>query len=177
MEALMKSTIVRIILVAAAALTAACNSTDSFAPRIRPAAARLDVANGDASMKQPVDRYVFVSCLLGGTGETVRVTGDLRYDVHSTLDGTGVSHLNIKSNTSNLTAIGETSGTFFRGTMAERINSRAEDYLNSDVRIADVIHFAATGSGDSYSLMVKSHFIVDQGSYVLWEQSWSEVCN
>lgn len=167
----MQSPIVRVIFVAAAALTAACNSTDSFAPRIPPASARLDVATRDASVKQSVDRYISVSCLSGGAGETVRVTGDLRYDVHSTVDGTGVSHLNIKSNTSNLTAIGQTSGTFFRGTMAERINSRAEDYLNSDVRIADVIHFVATGSGDSYSLVVNSHFIVDQGSYVLWEQS------
>ena len=173
----MQSTIVRIIFVAAAALTAACNSPDSVAPKISPASARLDVANGDASIKQSVDRYVWVSCLLGGTGESVRVTGDVRYDVHSTLDGTGVYHLNIKSNTSNLTAIGQTSGTFFRGTMAERIDSRAEDYLNSDVRIADVIHFVATGSGDSYSLIVNSHFILDQGSYVLWEQSWNEVCH
>ena len=174
----MPSTI-RVIVIAAAALTAACNSTDSFAPRTPSASARPDVANadGNASVKQSVDRYVSVSCLLGGAGETVRVTGDLRYDVHSTVDGSGVSHLNIKSNTSNLTAVGQTSGTFFRGSMAERINSRAEDYLNSDVRIADVIRFVETGSGDSYSLVVNSHFIVDDGNYVLWEQSWNEVCH
>jgi hypothetical protein len=172
----MQSPVVRVIFVAAAALTAACNSTDSSAPRTPSASARLDAAIGDVGVKQSVDRYVWVSCLSGGTGEMVRVTGDVRYDVHSTLDGTGVYHLNIKSNTSNLTAIGLTSGTFFRARMAERINSRAEDYLNSDVRIADVIHFVATGSGDSYSLVANSHFIVDQGTYVLWEQNWNEVC-
>lgn len=173
----MRSAIVRIIFLTAAALTAACSSTDSVSPRIRPASARLDASNGDASMKQSVDRYIWVSCLLGGAGETVRVTGDLRYDVHSTMDATGVYHLNIKSNTSNLTATGLTSGTFFRATLGERINSRAVDYLNEDVRISDVIKFAATGSGDSYSLMVNSHFIVDQGDYVLWEQNWSEDCH
>jgi hypothetical protein len=173
----MQSPVVRVIFVAAAALTAACNSTDSSAPRTPSASARLDAAGGDAGLKQSVDRYVWVSCLAGGAGETVRVTGDLRYDVHNTLDGTGVYHLTIKSNTSNLTAIGQTSGTFFRGTMAERINSRAEDYLNSDVRIADVIRFVATGSGDSYSLVANSHFIVDEGTYVLWEQNWNEVCH
>jgi hypothetical protein len=173
----MQSPVVRVIFVAAAALTAACNSTDSFAPKTPSASARLDAASGGASVKQSVDRYVWVPCLSGGAGETVRVTGDVRYDVHSTLDGTGVDHLNIKSNTSNLTAIGQTSGTLFRATMAERINSRDEDYLNFDVRIADVIHFVATGSGDSYSLLVNSHFIVDQGTYVLWEQSWNEVCH
>lgn len=173
----MQSAIVRVILVAAAAFAAACSSsTDSLAPRTLAASARLDAAKGDAAVKQSVDRYVWVSCLSGGAGETVRVTGDLRYDVHTTVDGTGVSHLNIKSNTSNLTAIGQTSGTFFRATLAERINSRAEDYLNSDLRIADAIHFVATGSGDSYSLMVTSRFILDQGSYVLWEQSWNETC-
>jgi hypothetical protein len=173
----MSSTIFRVIFVAAAALTAACNSTDSLAPRTPSASARPDVVNnGDASVKQSVDRYVWVSCLLDGAGETVRVTGDLRYDVHSTVDGNGVYHLNIKSNTSNLTAVGQTTGTFFRGTMAERIDSRAEDYLNSDLRIADVIHFVATGSGESYSLIVSSHLILDQGTYVLWEQSWNEVC-
>lgn len=174
----MPSTIFRVILLAAATLTAACDSTDSFAPRTRSAAARPDaVANGDASVEQSVDRYVWAPCLLGGAGETVRVTGDLRYDFQSTLDGAGVTHLNIKSNTSNLTAVGQTSGTFFRATMAERINSRAADYLNSDVRIADVIRFTATGSGTSYSLIASSHFIVDQGNYVLWEQNWSEACN
>jgi hypothetical protein len=172
----MYSTIVRIAFVAAAALTAACDSTGSVAPRSSPASARRDVANGSASVKQSVDRYVWVSCLLDGAGETVRVTGDLRYDVHNTVDGNGVIHLNIKSNSSNLTALGLTSGTVFRGTMAERIDARAEDHLNSDVRIADVIKFAATGSRDSYSLVVNSRFIVDQGSYILWEESWNERC-
>ena len=174
----MRSIIVRFLLLTAAALASGCNGTDSVTPRIRPAAARLDVANanGDASLKQSVDRYVWVSCLLGGTGETVHVTGDLRYDFHSTVDATGASHVNIKSNTSNLTAIGMTSGTFFRASLAERINSKATDYLNEDVRISDIIHFTATGSRDAYSLLASSHYIVDQGDYVLWEEDWSEVC-
>ena len=127
-------------------------------------------------MSQPVDRYVWVSCTNGGAGEAVRVTGNLRYDFQLTKDSSGVSHLNIKSNTSGLTAIGQTSGTFFRGLMTERVNSRAEDYLNMDVRTADIIRFVAPGSGDSYSLMVTSHIVVDQGSYELWEQTWNEVC-
>src|SRR5262249_22844008 len=103
-EALMSSTI-RVILAAAAALTAACSSTDSFAPKTPSASARADVAssNGDASVKQSVDRYVTLSCL---SGETVRVTGDLRYDFHTTVDGSGVYHLSIKSSTSNLIAVG-----------------------------------------------------------------------
>jgi len=60
--------------------------------------------------------------------------------------------------------------------MTEQITSRAEDYLNEDVRTADIIRFVATGSRDSYSLMVSSHFIIDQGTYVLWDQTWNEVC-
>lgn len=173
----MQFPIVRGVVVAATALIAACNSTDSFAPKAPSASARLDAANGDASVKQSVDRYVFVSCLADGAGETVRVTGDLRYDVHSTVDGSGVYHLNIKSNTSNLTAIGLTTGTLFRAATAERINSRTEDYLNTDLRIADVIHFVATGSGDSYSLIVHTHLVLDQGTYVLWEEDWNEACH
>ena len=54
-------------------------------------------------------------------------------------DSSGVYHLNVKSNTSRLTAVGLTTGTIFRGLMTERINSRAEDYLNMDVRTADMI--------------------------------------
>ena len=96
--------------------------------------------------------------------------------MHSTKDASGVFHLNFKSATSDLTAVGLTSGTFFRGQMTEHITSRAEDYLNEDVRIADMIRFVATGSGDSYSLIASSHFIVDQGNYVLWDQTWNEVC-
>jgi hypothetical protein len=78
--------------------------------------------------------------------------------------------------TSGLTGVGQTTGAFFRGVMTERVSSRAEDYLNMDVRTADMIRFVASGSGDSYSLIVTSHFIVDEGTYVLWDQTWNEVC-
>jgi hypothetical protein len=174
----MRSILFRVILAASAALTAACGSTDSFAPASRAASARAVFSNaaGVATLQRSVDQYVWLSCANGGAGETVRVTGDLRYDVQNTQDASGVYHLNIKSNTSDLTAVGLTSGAFFRGMMAERINSRAEDYLNSDLRITDLIRFVAPGSGEAYSLSVTSHIIVDQGDYVLWDESWSEVC-
>jgi len=175
----MRSTILRALFAVTAAFTAACNSADSFSPITPPATARRSVtadADGNASLKQSVDRYVWLSCLNDGAGETVHVTGELRYDVHSTQDGSGVYHFSVKSSTSNLTAVGLASGELFRGTMGERINSRAEDYLNSDLRISDMIRFIAPGSGDSYSLMATTHIIIDQGTYVLWDETWNEVC-
>jgi len=175
----MRSIIFRSILAATTALIAACGRTDSVAPVTRPTSApRAGSADvfGGTQVSRSIDQYVWLSCANGGAGETVRVTGDLRYDVHRTLDSSGISHLNIKSNTSGLTAVGLTSGTFFRGLMTEHVNSRAEDYLNEDVRTADIIRFVATGSRDAYSLMVSSRFIVDQGDYVLTEQTWEEVC-
>jgi hypothetical protein len=175
----MRSIIFRGILAATAVLTAACSSTDSVAPRVSAATARRDVSADAAnvtSMSRPIDQYVWISCANGGAGEAVRVTGELHYEVQRTQDASGVFHLNFKSATSGLTAVGLTSGTFFRGLMTEHITSRAEDYLNEDVRTADMIRFIAPGSGDSYSLMVSSHFIVDQGNYVLWDQTWNEVC-
>jgi hypothetical protein len=72
--------------------------------------------------------------------------------------------------------MGLTSGTLFLGLTAERVNSRAEDELNMDVRITDIIKFVASGSRVSYSLMATTHVIVDQGTYVLWNESWNEVC-
>jgi len=175
----MRSIIIRGILAASAVLTAACSTTDSVAPATAPASARRTVsadAQGVTSLSRPIDQYVWVSCTNGGAGEAVRVTGELRYDVQRTKDSSGVYHFSIKSNTSDLTAVGLTSGTLFRGLMTERVNSRAEDYLNMDLRTADIIRFTAVGSGDSYSLMVGSHIIVDDGDYVLWEQTWNEVC-
>ena len=175
----MRSIIFRGILSATMALTTACSSTDSVAPATPRASAHRTVsanADGVRTVSRSIDQNVWLSCANGGAGEAVRVTGDLRYDVHRTLDSSGVSHLNIKSNTSGLTAVGLTSGTFFRGLMAEHVSSRAEDDLNMDVRTADIIRFVATGSRDSYSLMASSHFIVDQGTYVLAEQTWEEVC-
>jgi hypothetical protein len=168
-------------LIATAALTAACSSTDSVAPATPHIAPHRTVSadakgEGVTTMSRSIDQYVWLSCANGGAGETVRVTGQLRYDLQLTQDSSGVSHLNIKSNTSGLTAVGLTSGTFFRGLMTEHVNSRAEDYLNEDLRTADIIRFVATGSRDAYALMVSSHFIVDQGSYVLTEQTWNEVC-
>jgi hypothetical protein len=175
----MRSIIFRVIMTATTALTAACGSTDSVAPATpRPSAPRAVSADvyGATQVTRSIDQYVWLSCANGGVGETVRVTGDLRYDVHRTQDSSGVFHLNIKSNTSGLTAVGLTTGTFFRGLMTEHVNSRAEDYLNEDVRTADIIRFVATGSRDAYSLMVSSRFIVDEDNYVLAEQTWKEVC-
>jgi len=175
----MRSIISRGILAAVAALVAACSSTDSVAPTTSLAAARRDVSAGGANvtrMSRPVDQIVWVSCTNGGAGEALRVTGELHYEVQRTQDASGVFHFNFKSATSNLTAVGLTTGTFFRGLMTERITSRAEDYLNEDLRTADIIRFVAPGSGESYSLMVSSHIIVDQGDYVLWDQTWNEVC-
>jgi hypothetical protein len=174
----MRSVLFRGILAAVAILTAACSSPDSVAPTATPGSPRLGVnaAAGLTTTSRSVDQYVWISCGNGGAGETLHVTGQLRYNVESTKDSSGVYHLNVKSNTSGLTAIGLTSGSFFRGLMTERINSRAEDYLNMNVRTADILRFVAPTSGTSLSLMVSSHFVVDQGTYVLWEQSWNEVC-
>lgn len=175
----MRSIIFRGILAATALLTAACSTTDSVAPATAPASARRTVsadAQGVTTLSRPIDQYVWVSCTNGGAGEAVRVTGELHYEVQRTKDSSGVYHFNFKSAAGGLTAVGLTTGTFFRGLMTERITSRAEDYLNEDVRTADIIRFVAPASGDSYSLMVSSHFIVDDGNYVLWEQTWNEVC-
>jgi hypothetical protein len=175
----MRSIIFRGILTATAALVAACSSADSVAPAINPGTARRTVsadAQGPKTLSRQIDQNVWVSCTNGGNGEAVRVTGELHYEVQRTQDAAGVFHFNFKSATSGLTAVGLTTGTFFRGLMTERITSRAEDYLNEDVRTDDIIRFVAPGSGDSYSLMVGSHFIVDEGNYVLWEQTWNEVC-
>ena len=175
----MRAIIFRSILAATAVFVAACSSVDSVAPTTSAAAARRDVSANAAnvtSLSRPIDQAVWVSCANGGAGEAVRVTGELHYEVQRTKDSSGVFHLNFKSATSGLTAVGLTSGTFFRGLMTEHITSRAEDYLNEDVRTSDIIRLVATGSRDSYSLMVSSHFIVDQGTYVLWDQTWNEVC-
>ena len=173
----MRSILVRVAL-GVAALTAAC-STDAVSPKTTAASAQRtvisDAADG-STISRTVDRVVWVSCLNSGAGEAVHVTGNLRYDVHTTQDSNGVIHLNIKSNTSGLTGIGLSSGTFFRGSLSEHINSTALDYLNEDVRTTDVVRFVAPGSGSAYALRVTSHFIVDQGNYVLWDETWNEVC-
>ena len=134
-------------------------------------------ASNDATVQRQIDQYVWLSCLNDGASETVRVTGDLRYDVHRTQDSSGVYHFSIKSSTSGLTAVGLTSGAVFRGMMAEHLTSRAEDYLNEDVRAADMIRFMAIGSGESYALMATSRMVVDQGEYIVTEQTWNEVCH
>lgn len=175
----MRSIIFRGILSATIALTAACSSTDSVAPATPRASAGRAVAadvEGVNTVSRSIDQNVWLSCANGGAGEAVRVTGDLRYDVHLTKDSSGVFHFSIKSNTSGLTAVGLTTGTFFRGLMTEHVTSRAVDNLNEDLRTADIIRFVATGSRDAYSLMVSSHWIVDEGDYVLAEQTWTEVC-
>jgi len=175
----MRTTISRGILAVIAAFAAACGTADSVSPTTISAAPRRTVfadAAGPNTSRRTIDQYVWVSCTNGGAGETIRVTGELRYDVQSSKDSSGVYHLSIKSNTSGLTGVGQTTGAFFRGVMTERVNSRAEDYLNTDVRIADMIRFVAPGSGESYSLIATSHFIVDDGTYVLWDETWTEVC-
>ena len=136
----MRSVIFRSILTAAAVLIAACNSTDSVAPTAPSAAARRDASADAANVTKRsrlIDQNIWVSCTNGGAGEVVRVTGELHYEVQRMQDASGVYHFNFKSATSGLTAVGLTTGTVFRGLMTERITSRAEDYLNEDVRTAD----------------------------------------
>ena len=175
----MRSFIHRAIVAATFAFTAACSGADSVAPIAAPVSSiRTAVASTSSAspVSRTIDQNVWVSCANGGAGEALRVTGELRYDVQRTTDSTGVIHFRIKSNSSNLTAVGLTSGTFYRGLMTERVNSRAEDYLNMDLRTADIIRFVAPGTGESYSLMVSSHIVIDQGNYVLYDQTWNEVC-
>ena len=175
----MRSIIFRGMLSATIALTAACSSTDSVAPATARASADRTVAadvDGVNTVSRSIDQSVWVSCANGGAGEAVRVTGDLRYDLHLTTDATGVMHMNIKSNTSGLTAVGLTTGTFYRGLMSEHVNSRAVDYLNMDLRTTDIIRFVATGSGDAYSLVASTRIILDQGNYVVFDQTFEEVC-
>jgi hypothetical protein len=172
----MRSIFFRSILAATAVLAAACSSADSVAPTATPASVRATGNDLVTTNSRPVDQYVWISCGNGGADDAVRVTGELHYEVQRTQDSSGVFHFNFKSATSGLTAVGLTSGKLFRGVMTEHITSRAEDYLNEDVRTSDIIRFVPLGSGTSYSLMVSSHFIVDNGEYVLWEQTWSEVC-
>ena len=173
----MRSYIHRAVMAATFVFTVACSGADSVAPVTAPASASRAVgAAGVAPASRAIDQYVWVSCANGGAGEAVRVTGDLRYDMQLVRDASGVSHLNIKSNTSGLTAVGQATGTTYRGMMKEHVNSRAEDELNMDVRTSDVIRFVALGSRDAYSLEVRSRFVVDEGSYVLWEQTWDEAC-
>lgn len=173
----MRSIITGGILAAAAALTVACGSTESVAPARAPAAAQRTITgNGNAPIRRLIDQTVWFSCGNGGAGEAIRVTGELRYDVQSTFDATGVYHVSIKSNTQGLTGVGLTSGAVFRGMMLEHLDSRALDYLNEDVRTTDIIRFSAIGSSDSFSLTATNRFIVDQGDYVLWDQTWDEVC-
>lgn len=175
----MRSIIFRGILAATTVLSVACTGDTPVAPRTAPAAMRDVVATGTANVdktSRPIDQYLWVSCSNGGAGEAFRVTGELHYEVQRTTDASGTVHLNFKSATSGLTAVGQSSGKLFRGQMMERITSRGVDELNMDLRTSDIIRFVAPGSGDAYSLMVTSHFIVDQGSYVLWDQEWNEVC-
>jgi hypothetical protein len=174
----MRSIFLRTLLAAVAAFTAACESTSIVTPSSAPSSPRQNVTPDQpvTTVSRAIDQYVWLSCANGGVGEAVRVSGDLHYDFHSKKDSSGVYHLNIKANTSGLTAVGMTTGTGFRGIMNERVNSRADDFMSMDVRTADIIRFTAPGSGASYSLMVSSHFIVDEGNYLLWDQTWNEVC-
>src|SRR5262245_11334045 len=116
----MRSIVLRGLATAIVALAAACSTADSVAPRMTTASARRSAsarAPENANISRQVDRFVWVSCANGGAGEAIHVTGDLRYDVHQTVDATGVIHYNVKSNTSGLTGVGTTSGTFYRGSL------------------------------------------------------------
>ncbi|HTJ23867.1 MAG TPA: hypothetical protein VL383_15795 [Gemmatimonadaceae bacterium] len=175
----MRSIIMSSIAAAAVAFTTACSSTDSVAPTTTAASARRTVsadAEGVTTRSRPIDQYIWFSCGNGGAGETIHVTGELHWEVERFRDSSGVYHFNFKSATYDLTGVGLTDGTVFRGLMTEHISTRAEDYLNEDIRTADIIRFVAPGSGESYSLMAGSHFVVQDGDYVLWDQTYNEVC-
>ena len=74
----MRSFIIRGILAAAAALTAACGSTDSVAPTRASATASRTIVTPGGPVFRTIDQIVWMGCGNGGAGEAIRVTGQLR---------------------------------------------------------------------------------------------------
>lgn len=197
----MRSLMLRTIAVAAVVLTGACSTSDSVAPapaiaasarttaaRAASAAVTGDVASDGttltdatafASGSRSIEGYQWISCAANGAGEYVRTSGDIRYWAHRLKDSSGVYHININSNTSQLTGVGTTTGDTYRGMQTERVISRGVGYSGfQSLRIAETIHFVATGGGADFTVQYDTHIEVDEnGTLVLWVQDQRVSCN
>lgn len=178
---------------AVAVLAAACAPADSpVAPTAAPTAPRAVVsaaatqdttagltADAFGSAARTIDRYYWVDCGANGAGEYVHATGNIRYRSHMTRDSSGVTHIDINSNTSQLTGVGVQSGAFYRGMATEHVTGRGESYGGfQSTRIAEMIHFVAPGAGAAFTVQYDTHIEIDEnGTVLVWVQDERVSCN
>ena len=182
----MRSTFVRSLAVAFVVAASACTGADTVAPAPKaslrtPGVVRaLDQAPDSAALtaSRTIEGYQWVPCAANGAGEYVRTSGEIRYRAHRIQDANGVYHLNINSNTSQLTGVGETTGDTYRGSQTERVIARGVGYDGfQSLRIAEDVHFVALGGGADFTIQYDTHMEVDAtGTLVLWVESQRTSC-
>lgn len=189
----MRLTSLRAITLAATVLAAACSAGDSVAPRttaparvasaVRGADASTDTTSPAAgtllgSTSRSIDGYQWVSCAANGAGEWVQTAGEIRYRARWFRDSSGIYHVHINSNTSQLTGVGTTTGDAYRGTETERVTARAAGYSGFEsLRIAENVHYVATGGGANFTIQYDDHVELDaNGNLVLWVESQRTTC-
>lgn len=190
----MRLVILRSLIITATVLAGACSGADSVAPAPERAfraasAARAAAASTDSttladgapigSTSRSIDGYQWVPCAANGAGEWVQTSGQIRYRARWFQDSSGVYHVHVNSNTSQLTGVGATTGDSYRGSETERVTSRAAGYSGFEsLRIAESVHFVAIGGGANFTIQYDDRVEFDaSGNLVLWVESQRTSCD
>jgi hypothetical protein len=106
-----------------------------------------------------ISSEAFVSCALGGVGESVVVSGEAIVVTHRTTDVSGGTHLVVHANYNGFHGAGLTSGTEYVGITAETTTAHNFDpFVAPPYRISEVQTVRFTGRGDAGDLTLTFRF-------------------
>ena len=110
----------------------------------------------------PFDSIVYVPCANGGAGEYVELSGSLNFVFHSTFDGSGGMHLQLRSNLQGVGGTGMTTGTKYRGSDSEtqQFNVSVADAPFEGTTVSS-FQIAGQGKGNNFVLHESAHFTVN----------------
>jgi hypothetical protein len=128
------------------------------------------------SQRSPIDLDVLVQCAAGGTGEVVRLTGEIYDFFHITLDSDGGVHGIIHHNTQGVSGTGLTTGDKYQGTSVSQIEFNGK--VAEELTVAIHFRIIGQGSGNDFLLIHQTlHITVNpDGTVTAFHDEFSTEC-
>lgn len=128
------------------------------------------------STSVPFDLVVFVPCALGGAGEFVELSGEVRDLFHVTLDNSGGCLTKFHDNPQGISGTGQTSGDKYQGTGVTQGTSN-NCKVGSETTSVNNFRIIGQGPGNNFLLHENLHFTVNaNGSVTSFHDNFSVEC-
>jgi hypothetical protein len=123
----------------------------------------------------PLYMWVYVPCAVGGTGETVEITGNMHYVYHITSNSQGGYQLTIVNNPQGISGFGLTTGEKYQGTGITRTNQNVN--AGNEYTYINNFRIIGQGTGNNYLVHDNFHITVNaDGTVTAYHDNFSIEC-